>query len=168
MDFFEATFRAGVVSRVTGLPVKLITQWIDRGLIKPANRATGSGGRHLFSVENICKIELFKLLNERGYTRSAGAAIIESEIFEYPGILHLCSTLYQDSQDSKEYKTLLTKKSFDPMYLGFYNSGAIVFIGDKNGMAGLYWSLKDWEDIYIVNIAAIIERVYNSISAMGE
>jgi len=73
-------FLASTVRRLTGLSQNLLTQWIDRGFIKASTPASGSGTRNKFNVHDIYKIELFKLLNQVGFTRSTASKIAFTNI----------------------------------------------------------------------------------------
>lgn len=63
------------VIKILEIKESLLNQWINRGFIKASKPAYGSGTRNIFSIDDLCRIELFRELIGTGLTRSGASQV---------------------------------------------------------------------------------------------
>jgi len=68
-------FSGSDVVRAVGMNQKVLTQWIDRGLIIPAKKAAGSGDKNGFTLLDIIRVGMMKQLADFGLSRGEAARI---------------------------------------------------------------------------------------------
>lgn len=173
-------FLSGSVTKILGINQNLLTQWISRGQVKASKPASGSGSRNIFSVADICKIELFQQLIAVGLSRSQAAGVAfsgkENDLIE-----ETINSLIKDWQEyCKEYskelttgwRTLLTGVTMpDPVYFLFEKKPEGTYarkLPTARDFGSLYDDQKDNILFHIVNISKIIGIVLKRIGEIEE
>ena len=68
----------GEVSQITGIPIRQIRYWEDKGIIKSLTETEGKNRR--YNYVNIKKMLMIKLLLDEGFTLDTAALKVESRI----------------------------------------------------------------------------------------
>ena len=138
------------IVKVTGIPMERLRDWLNRGYIEPTLPSLGQGRKALFSDVAIYGIELFQKLITRGFSRQAAADLIKN--FTAIGSV-LGSTTHiifvRQKTDGKENINVIHLAGYPPP-------------DNFNIMPIL--TQQDVEDVYIVNIQDIRDRVDRELS----
>ena len=67
------TFGLFDVVKIMDIKRMKLQDWIGRGLIVPATPAQGYGTKNVFTIENLCQIELFRSLLMKGFARKTAS-----------------------------------------------------------------------------------------------
>ncbi len=60
------------------IPFGRLREWIVRGYVKPSVPAAGPGKAARFSIDDICRIHIFRIILEFGIPRERAARILDS------------------------------------------------------------------------------------------
>jgi hypothetical protein len=67
------------IKKKLGIKIDRLKDWMDRGFIKPSIKlASGPGTKNLFSIEDLYRIKLFKLLIEKGFNRETASIVVKT------------------------------------------------------------------------------------------
>ena len=69
-------FKSSDVCELLNIDQNLLTQWIERGLIKASLPANGSGTRNIFTIEDICRVWAVKKLSSFGFRLRKASEIV--------------------------------------------------------------------------------------------
>lgn len=178
MNTLPKEFFASIVIAVTGLSQNLLTQWLDRTHIRASTPASGSGTRNKFTIDDICRIELFKLLNESGFTRSMASRIAFAPLVDPANptgdLLHMCVCDWECYyKKTRPVSTILNGMQLRPKsyYIGYLRS-------DKGVSSYPLLTPGHFRDLYqyldteksaichVVNLSIIVEKVFEKIDKL--
>lgn len=159
-----------IVKALGDLGRERLRDWMDQGFVRPGVPASGRGTKAVFSRAEVYGVALFKLLVERGINRKIAKE--GAKIFVEHGlatsIAHLCYTSNMEGTERKIYPYYFVGRS--PLYIE---------IGVGNGPSDqackLTQRLKepkepliidDWDDVHIVNIQKLQDKVDAALSAL--
>lgn len=114
-------FRVSDVARILDVSPRNLSQWCDRGMIRPERPAEGSGTRNLFSLEDLCRTALFLRLAKTFSLHGASAVAFASK--GHP--VHLAfftaiGALRKHEEDAAKRKSLLSRTPPPvPVYVAF-------------------------------------------------
>ena len=138
------------IVKVTGTPMERLRDWLNRGYIEPTLPSLGQGRKALFSDVDIYGIELFQKLITRGFSRQAASGLIKK--FTAIGSALGATThiiFVRQNTDGKENISVVSLAGYPPPE-------------DFNIMPIL--TEKDVEDVYIVSIQDIRDRVDSELA----
>ena len=172
---FQKEFLSADVCRITGIKSNTFGQWLARGFIRPSRPAGRSGYRNVFTMEDLCRIELFRLLTDSGFSRTNAAK------FAFPaaedGVSDKIERIFKKAIKAiKDYVTggegtLLTGSSRfpEPLFLAFWHSTEGTWVMDVNTVdqfTKLYKHLQFQSGAYVVNVTEIANAVFEKIKSL--
>jgi DNA-binding transcriptional MerR regulator len=79
MSTSNKAYTTFTIKKKLGVKIDRLKDWMNRGFIKPSIKsASGPGTKNLFSIEDLYRIKLFKLLIEKGFNREMASALIKT------------------------------------------------------------------------------------------
>lgn len=141
-------FKAKEVTEITGVSRERLQQWLTREYIVPSIQiADGAGTRNIYSVADLCTIEVFKKLVESGWSRElVGKFMLKGAISD----------------------EVLDKIPAYILYMRRQNEMDAALITSEDGVINLAEKAKDldlvgFDDCYILNFRKIHNKVLNEV-----
>lgn len=171
MEKEDGLFRVSEVARLLGVPARNLSQWCDRGLVRPESPAEGSGTRNLFTLEDLCRTALFIKLS-RTFTL-AGASSVAFASKGHPvhqAFFTALGKLARHKTDKKSSKTLLSQNPPpEALYVAFTEAGkemeATRPCGSARELAETLAGLSSHPFFLVVNLTQIAVDVLEKIEA---
>jgi len=148
---FDREFLLSDVMEIIGIKKTSLENWIGFGYVGPSiQKATGTGSRNIFSLEDLCEIGLFKRLVDRGFSREEAAKFANAP-------------LYSGGSASKFdlYLKMWNLHPYAPIYVAFIREeGKVKMLPvGSEGFENLKRNLSKADDCYIVNIKEMISEI---------
>ena len=111
------------IVKALGLTRERLQDWMNRGFVKPSIEAKGQGTKAIFTHQDVYKIDLFRLLLEKGFKRNQAAKLIGllTEIRECEYVLFMHWRL-EKGLKKKAKSELLKRGDFVVMPFADYKS----------------------------------------------
>jgi DNA-binding transcriptional MerR regulator len=164
-------FQSADQEKITGVKRNRLQVWIERGWIKPSQRATGYGSRNVFSRDDLYNIAIFKAIVEKGWSRSVAAEFIEKgrvrvesgtrgELDKQSGVVRWGAI---PSMRSRDGATLLPPCAGYGVFVRIKGKVLHTFVAGPLDKVGAELESiakeKDVDDIYILNLKTILSQV---------
>lgn len=172
-NILNEEFEAGDVMDLCDLSRPLLSQWIGRGYIKPSKPAKGQGTKNIFTVQDICRIEIFKRLNQTGFSRgdAGGFAFAPSDTEGGKAIAETLSDIIKKFIDfrikfRKAESILYAPLRPDPVYFALFMRDDCVSayrLESGNDFEGLYNDMKGYNIFHILNLMEIVDNTLSKL-----
>jgi hypothetical protein len=179
IDYEIPKYTTGQIVKALNLPMQRLREWIQRRYFTPSLGSPGQGKKAYFSLADICRIELFRyLLEDKGVKREIARTLLK-EITGIPSPLVISRYLV--------FKTVTEKGEKIPQFM-FVAGAKELIINATVEQIKLSWPGQDrfttpdldygdnepqpdppsdWEDLTVINIFKLRERVRIAVEAVA-
>jgi hypothetical protein len=156
-----------IVKALGDLGRERLRDWMDQGFVRPGVPASGRGTKAVFTRAEVYGVALFKLLVERGINRKIAKE--GAKIFVEHGlatsITHLCYTSNMEGTERKIYSHYFVGRSALYIEIGVGNGPSDQACKLTHGLSEPL-IIDDWDDVHIVNIQKLQDKVDAALSAL--
>ncbi|MEW5735556.1 MAG: MerR family transcriptional regulator [Thermodesulfobacteriota bacterium] len=170
MNDLPEEFRVSDVARILNVSQRNLSQWCDRGLVRPEKKASGSGTRNLFTLEDLCRTALFLRLSRTFSLPGASAVAFASQGHPiHHAFFAALAGLSQHGSETGSSKSLLARTPPPgPLF--------VAFVETEDGMEAsrpcaspaeltrAFETMQAYAYFLVVNLTSIAEDVLAKVS----